>query len=114
MKEKLKSGTILILKQNFPPYPIGTEFKISYGVDGRMILNTPYFGEILPNGEKIPSMSVKMYYEYENIFENFGGWQEWFELKQYTEIEEWSSHCIKTKGKPLTKEIIEKIKNLLK
>lgn len=114
MKEKLKPGTILVLKKIFPPYPIGTEFKITYGVDGRMILNTPYFGDILPNGEKIPSMSVKMYYEYETIFEKFGGWKEWFELKEIIEIQEWSSHCIKTKGKPFTKEIIDKINLVLK
>lgn len=40
--------------------------------------------------------------------------EEWFELKQYTEIDEWSSHCIKVKGKALTNEVIEKIKVLLK
>jgi hypothetical protein len=114
MKERLTPGTILVLKKDFPPYPIGTEFHITYGVCGRMILNTPNFGSTLPNGEKIPSMSVKMYYEYEDIFKAFGGWEEWFEVKQYTEIDEWSSHCIKVKGKALTDEVIEKIKILLK
>lgn len=114
MKNKLKTGTILVLKKDFPPCPIGTEFKISYGVCGRMILHTPNFGAELPNGEKIPSMSVKMYYEYEDIFKAFGGWEEWFEIKQHTEVDEWSSHCVKFKGKAITDSVIEKIKVILK
>ena len=114
MENKLKKGSILILKKDFPPYPVGTEFIIDYSVDGRMMLKTPDFGAELPNGEKIPSMSVKYYYEYETIFEKFGGWKEWFELKQYTQVEEWSSHCIKFKGKAISESVIEKIKVILK
>jgi len=114
MENKLKKGSALVLKQNFPPFPIGTEFIIDYSVDGRMILKTPDFGAKLPNGEQIPSMSVKYYYEYETIFEKFGGWEEWFETKTFTEIEEWSSLCVKFKGKPITQDVIEKIKALLK
>lgn len=115
MNEKLQPGTILILKKDFPPYPIGTEFTISYGIlNNEMILNTPSFGEILPNGEKIPAMSVKAYWEYARIFEKFGGWLEWFDIKSKTEIEEWSSHCIKFKGEPISQETINQIKLIIR
>ena len=113
----LRHGTILILKKDFPPYPIGTEFTVKYScVNGLMAetLHAPTFGEKLPNGEKTPSMSVKAYYEYTKIFDKFGGWQNWFDVKPNTEIDEWSSHCIKFKGKELTKDIIEKIKCIVK
>lgn len=115
MNEKLETGKTLILKKDFPPYPIGTEFTISYGIGkDEMILSTPRFGSILPNGEKIPSSSVKTYYEYAKIFEKFGGWLEWFDIKSKTEIEEWSSHCIKFKGEPISQETINQIKLIIR
>ena len=114
MKKKLKKGTILVLKRDFPPCPIGTEFTIAYGICGRMMLKTPDFGAILPNGEKIPSMSVKIYYEYADIFENFGGWEDWFDIKPSKQVKEWSSHIIRVDGESLTKEDIERINDILK
>lgn len=113
MEEKLKAGTVLILKKDFPPCPIGTEFTIKYSTSGRIMLNTPYFGEILPNGEKIPSMSVKSYYEYADIFEKFGGLKEWFDIKPTKQVKEWSSHTIKVEGEPLTQYDIERINDIL-
>lgn len=110
---RLKEGTVLILKKDFPPYPIGTRFTTWYGCVGEMYLKTPTFGEQLPNGEKIPSMSVKNYSEKEDIFKHFGGIEKWFDIESETKIKEHSSHCIVFEGAPLTPDIINEINILL-
>lgn len=111
--KQLKQGTVLILKKDFPPCPIGTKFTVWYGCVGDMYFKTPDFGDFLPNGQKIPSMSVKLYSEKADIFKEFGGWQEWFDVECETKIKEHSSHCILFEGEPLTDDIITEITVLL-
>lgn len=111
--EKFKAGTILTLKRDFPPCPIGTKFTVWYGCVGDMYIKTPDFGEELPNGDKIPSMSVKTYSEKADIFKSFGGIREWFDIDSETRIQEHSSHCIIFEGEPLTADIINDISILL-
>ena len=111
---KLKHGDALILKKDWPPFPVGTEFKVRYGVASEIIIHTPTFGDILPNKKKIDSIAVRSFsQEYIRMFENFGGLPEWFTTKKEIEIESFDGNTIKFKGRELTEEDIEIIKSML-
>jgi len=109
MKEtQYRKGTPFILKKDFPPFPKGTEFYMDKNsISQELMFRTPDFGVILPNGKKIPSMSVFAGYAY--VFDEFGGWQEWLEPKHKLEVESWSSHTINFKGTPLTQKMVDEI-----
>lgn len=111
MEDTPKDGTILVLKRDFPPCPVGTEFTVSHNcIDRRMIVHTPTFGSELPNGSVIPSSSVNGFYA--EVFDKFGGWTEWFETKR-RKVKDWSCHTITFDGLPLTDDDVKKISEII-
>lgn len=111
MIKRLKRDTVLILKKDHPPYPAGTEFTISYGCVDDLYLHSPNFGTILPNGKKIDSMAVGKFNA--RFFDDFGGWFEWFEVKNRVNLLEWGFDWIKFTGEPLDKVTVDKIIDLI-